>query len=132
MQDSLVAGRRTAVRLAAIQAAITVAVALAFLVQSTASALAALVGGGSVSLGTALMGWRAFRGGVAPAGVALLRLAGGLALKWLVIGLAVMITLTRTELPPLPMLAGLGAALVGFVLGGLMPGRPFAEFRIKS
>ena len=62
------------------------------------------------------------RGGVGSAGVALLRLFGGLALKWLVIVGALYFALARWELPPLPLLAGLGAALAAFLLG----------FRIKS
>jgi small-conductance mechanosensitive channel len=68
------------------------------------------------------MAWRAFGGGVTGAGAALLRVFGGLALKWLVIVAVLYLALARLGLPPLPILAGLGAALAAFLLG----------FKIKS
>jgi ATP synthase protein I len=120
--NTLAAGRRQALTVLTAQSVATAGVALAFLVQGPGAALAALVGGGAVTLGSALMAWRTFGGGVGGAGVALLRLFGGLALKWLVIVGALYLALARWELPPLPLLAGLGAALAAFLLG----------FRIKS
>ena len=122
MLNTLAAGRRQARRVLTAQAVVTAAVALAFLVQGSGSALAALVGGTAVTLGSALMAWRAFGGGIGGAFPVLLRLVGGLALKWLVIVGALYLALARWELPPLPLLAGLGAALVAFLFG----------FRIKS
>lgn len=122
MLNTLAAGRRQALTVLTAQSVATAGVALAFLVQGPGAALAALVGGGSVTLGSALMAWRTFGGGVGGAGVALLRLFGGLALKWLVIVGALYLALARWELPPLPLFAGLGAALAAFLLG----------FRIKS
>ena len=122
MLNTLAAGRRQARRVLTAQAVATAGVALAFLIQGPGAALAALTGGAAVTLGSALMAWRTFGGGVGGAGVALLRLFGGLALKWLVIVGALYLALARWELPPLPLLAGLGAALVAFL----------AAFSIKS
>ena len=122
MLNTLAAGRRQARRVLTAQAVATLAVALAFLAQGPGAALAALTGGAAVTLGSALMAWRAFGGGVSGAHLALFRLFGGLALKWLVIVGALYLALARWELPPLPLLAGLCAALVAFLFG----------FRIKS
>ena len=122
MLNTLAAGRRQARRVLTAQVVATAGAALAFLIQGPGAALAALIGGAAVTLGSALMAWRTFGGGVGGAQVALLRLFGGLALKWLVIVGALYLALARWELPPLPLLAGLGAALVAFLFG----------FRIKS
>lgn len=122
MLNSVAAGRRQARSVVAYQALATVAAALVFLVQGTDAVLAALMGGGSVALGSALMAWRAFRGGVSGAGMALMRLFGGLALKWLVVLAVLYFALARLGLSPLPLLAGLCAALVASLLA----------FRIKT
>lgn len=116
MLNSVAAGRRQARSVVVFQAMASLAAALVFLVQGADAALAALVGGGSVALGSALMAWRAFRGGVDGAGMALMRLFGGLALKWLVIVGALYLALARLALPPLPLLAGVCAALVASLL----------------
>jgi ATP synthase protein I len=120
--NSVAAGRRQATRVLVAQAIATGVVALVFLAQEPRAALGALLGGGAVVLGSALMAWRAFGGGVTGAGAALLRVFGGLALKWLVIVAVLYLALARLGLPPLPILAGLGAALAAFLLG----------FKIKS
>ena len=118
----MAAGRRQARSVVVAQTLVTLAAALAFLVQGTDAALSALAGGGAVTVGSALMAWRAFAGGVSGAGLALMRLFGGLALKWLVIVAALYVALARLGLPPLPLLAGLCAALAASLLA----------FRIKS
>jgi ATP synthase protein I len=120
--NSVAAGRRQALQVVVIQAIVSVVLALAFLVQGVAAAGAALVGGLATTAGSALMGWRAFAGGVADPGSALFRLFGGIALKWLVIVLVLYLGLARFGLPPLPLLAGLGATLVASLLA----------YRIKS
>lgn len=122
MLNSVAAGRRQARSLVVAQAAGALAAALVFLVQGVDAAVAAFMGGGAVALGSALMAWRAFRGGVQGAGTALLGLAGGLALKWLVVVAVLYLALARLVLPPLPLLAGLCAALAASLLA----------FRIKS
>ena len=122
MLNSLAAGRRQASRVLVAQAVATGLVALVFLVQGPKSALGAVLGGGAVTLGNWLMARRAFAGGVDGAGTALFRLFGGLALKWLVIVGALYLALGPLALPPLPVLAGVGAALISVL----------AAFRIKS
>ncbi len=119
MLNSLAAGRRQASRVVLAQALVTGLVALAFLVQGLPAASGALLGGGAIALGSALMAWRAFGGGsVIGAGTVLLRLLGGLALKWLAIAGVLYLALARFELPPVPVLAGLCAALAtGVILG---------------
>ena len=126
-QNPLLAGRRAAFRVVAVQLAVAALVATGFLLQDPRAALSAAVGGGAVALGSALMAWRSFGGGVHGGMIALARLFGGLALKWLVIVAALYIALARLGLPPLPLLAGVGAALAGFVLAGLP-----AAFRTTS
>lgn len=116
MLNTVAAGRRQAYRVLVAQAIATGLVALVFLAQGHRAALGALLGGGSVALGSALMAWRALGGGVVGAGAALSRLFGGVALKWLVIVGALYLALARWELPPLSVIAGLGAALVATLL----------------
>src|SRR5690606_41771388 len=89
-------------------------------------------GGGVVVLGAALMAWRSLGGGIRGGLVALGGVVGGLALKWLVIGLAVYVALARLGLPPLPLLAGVGAALAGFVVAGIAIGGPMFAFKSRS
>lgn len=133
MQNSLVAGRRTAWRMVSAQALCTALVAGGCLLLGPREALAAAVGGGAVVLGSALMAWRSLGGGTHGGMVALARLMGGLAIKWLVIGLALYIALARLGLPPLPLLAGVGAALAGFVVAGIIPrGEPETAFKSRS
>lgn len=118
MLNSLAAGRRQASRVLLAQALVTGLVALVFLVQGLQAASGALLGGGAVALGSALMAWRALSGSTIGAGAALFRLLGGLALKWLAIVGVLYLALARFELPPVPLLAGLCAALaVGVILG---------------
>lgn len=114
--NTVAAGRRQASRVVIAQAIASGLVALAFLVQGEQAALGALLGGGAVALGSALMAWRAFGGGVIGAGEALTRLFGGIALKWLVIVGALYLALTRFELPPLALIGGLCAALIAPLL----------------
>lgn len=116
MLNSLAAGRRQARQIVVLQCAATGLLGLAFVLQDWAHALAAWFGGSAVVLGSALMGWRALAGDVAGPGTALLRLAGGVALKWLVIVLSLYLGLARFGLEPLPLLAGLVVALVASLL----------------
>ncbi len=109
----MAAGRRQARHTVRLQAAAAMLAALVSgLLQGPQAALAAGIGGGAIALGNALMAWRAFGSGAPGAGLALGRLIGGLALKWLVILAALLIALAGWKLPPVPLLAGLGAALV--------------------
>ncbi|RXR02047.1 ATP synthase I [Pseudoxanthomonas composti] len=114
--NSVAASRRLAQRAIAWQAGATVLVALAFLVQGQASALAALVGGGALALGTWLSTWIALGGGVSSAGVALSRLVAGMVAKWLLVLVVFTIALGLLRLPGLPLLVGLCAAMLALVL----------------
>ena len=112
VQNSLVAGRRAAVRTAIMQVVVTLVLALLFWLLGPREAIAAVVGGTAAALGSALMAWRAVGGGVVGSGAALMRLLGGMALKWLVVLAALYWALAVARLPPGPLLVGLGAALV--------------------
>ena len=120
MLNSVAAGRRQAYRILIAQAIVAGLVALVFLVQGHRAALGALLGGGAVVLGSALMAWRAFGGGAAGAGATLLRLVGGLALKWFAIIAALWLALAQLHLPPWSVVAGMGAALVVSIVLGIL------------
>ena len=107
MFNSLVANRRLALRMVAVQAAVATLVALSFLLQAPKAALAAGIGGGAVALGSLVLAWRSMLGPAYSAGLALGRLISGLLLKWFVVLGALYVSLTRLDLPPLPLLAGM-------------------------
>lgn len=98
------------------QVVVTMLVALAFLSKGWAWLLATLVGGGAVTLGA----WGAARvalgGGVSPAGVAFARLLLGMALKWLLVLIALVVALAVFRLPGLPLVAGVVTATLALVL----------------
>lgn len=114
--NSVAASRRLAQRAIAWQASVTVLVALAFLAQGQASALAALVGGGALTGGTWISTWIALGGGVSSAGVALSRLVAGMVAKWVLVLVVFTIALALVRLPGLPLLAGIAAAMLALVL----------------
>ena len=93
------------------QAGVALVVAALFLVQGPDAMLAALLGGGLVMLGTALMAWRVFTGTRAGAGMALADMIVGMGLKWVVIIGGLYLLIARWHLPPLAVLAGMGAAM---------------------
>ena len=107
MFNSLTANRRLAFRMVAVQAAVAMLVALAFLLQDARAALSAGFGGGAVALGSLVLAWRAMMGPAYSAGLALARLVSGLILKWFVVLGVLYVSLARLGLPPLPLLAGL-------------------------
>ena len=107
----MAAGRRLARRILIVQTTVIVAIALALLVFGWPLALGAALGGFAVAAGGALMARRTFAGAAAGPGPTLLRLAGGVALKWLVIVLVLYIALAKLALDPLAVLGGVLAAL---------------------
>jgi ATP synthase protein I len=109
--NSMAAGRRLARHILAMQLAVIVVVALVLLVFGWRYALGAALGGVAVAAGGALMAWRTFAGAVAGPVPTFGRLAGGVALKWLVIVLVLYIALARLALDPLAVLGGVLAAL---------------------
>lgn len=116
MTNSIAAGRRLAQRAIAWQAVATVLVALACLAKGLPWVLAALVGGGAVTLAAWLSARVALGGGVSPAGVAFARLLMGMALKWLLVLVAIVIALGPLRLPGIPLMAGVIAATLALVL----------------
>jgi F0F1-type ATP synthase assembly protein I len=104
--NTVAAGRRLAQRQAALQAAATLATALAFLLSGVDAALGALAGGAAMTLGSLLAALKGFSGGVATAGVVLGRLLAALALKWLVVVGGLFLAIGVWRLPALPVLAG--------------------------
>jgi F0F1-type ATP synthase assembly protein I len=109
---SVAAGWRL-VRRALIWQVVAVAVlALAFLPAGVDWSLAALAGGGAIAVGGALSGALALGGGVGPATGALMRMVLGLAVKWLVVVVALVLAVGVARLPALAALAGVVVALV--------------------
>jgi F0F1-type ATP synthase assembly protein I len=115
--NSAAAGRRLARRAVALQAAATLATALACLLSSREAALGALAGGAAMTLGSALAAWGAFPGGVAGAGMALGRLLLGMAAKWVVVVVGLFLAIAVWHLPALPVLAGTAVASLALLFG---------------
>ncbi|MEP6908084.1 MAG: ATP synthase subunit I [Pseudoxanthomonas sp.] len=116
MLNSAAAGRRLALRAASYQMVAVLLVALVFLVQGWSASLAALLGGASVVLGSALAANVALGGGVVTARSAFLRLLLGTGLKWLVVITIFAMALGVGRMAPLPLLAGLAVALIALPL----------------
>lgn len=114
MHDPVAAGRRTAFRAIAVQAAVVGVVAAAFLFSGPWQALSAAVGGMALVAGHLLVAALALGGGIVPARAAYARLLLGLLGKWLLVVVAVAIALEAWRLPPLPMLAGLVSGLLAY------------------
>ena len=87
-------------------------VALGFLFQNAQAALAALVSGVAVALGSLLLAWRSVMGPAYSAGLVMARMISGLILKWFVVIGVLYLSLARWHLPPLPMLIGLVITMV--------------------
>jgi F0F1-type ATP synthase assembly protein I len=115
VHDPITAGRRSALRAAAIQAAVAVPVALAFLFQGVPAALAALAGGLALAAGNAAAAWLSLRG-IERAPVAFARLLAGTLAKWCVVVVVLAAALQVWRLPPLPLLCGLAVSLVAYLL----------------
>ncbi|MGV8944018.1 hypothetical protein [Thermomonas sp.] len=114
--NSANAGRQLALRVVAYQAIATLATALACMITGSREALAALAGGGAMSLGSLLAAWGAFGGGVEGAGMALGRLLLGTAVKWLVVVGGLYLAMAVWKLPAVPVLAGAAMAAAAFVI----------------
>lgn len=118
MNDPVARGKRLVGRFAAAQMAAAAVVALfATALSGGAAARAALAGGAIVAVGNVIFGWRLFAPGVAPATRIARAMWVGEGLKWVWVVLAVWLALAVAELMPLPLLAGMLAAQVGFWVG---------------
>ncbi|MDQ3229942.1 MAG: ATP synthase subunit I [Pseudomonadota bacterium] len=115
MHDPIAAGRRSALKAVVIQAVVAVPVALAFFLQGPRHALAAGIGGLAMVLGNALAANTALAG-IVPARIALSRLLLGVVSKWVVAISIFAMGLAVWRLPPLPMLVGLAAGLLAYLL----------------
>jgi F0F1-type ATP synthase assembly protein I len=118
VNDPVARGKRLVSRFAAVQMAAAAVVALfAAGLSGGASARAALAGGAIVAVGNVIFGWRLFAPGVAPATRIARAMWVGEGLKWAWVVLAVWLALAVAKLVPLPLLAGMLAAQVGFWVG---------------
>ena len=118
MSDALVRGKRLVVRIVLLQAGCALIVASVFLVLKGAhQGLAALVGGLIVAVGTAVLGWRAFKPGVAGAAVLNTAMYAGVALKWTWFALALYLALARLKLDVAPLLIGMAVSQLGYWAG---------------
>ena len=115
MLNSVTAGRRLALRVVAFQAVATAVTALVCLFTGPRAALAALAGGGAMTLGSLAAAWGAFGGGVAGAGTVLGRLLLGTAVKWLVVAVGVYLAMAVWRLPAAAVLAGAAMAAAAFL-----------------
>lgn len=112
MDNSLAAGRRLAVQVILVQAAVAVIAGLAFLARDVASAVGAFAGGLLVAIGTAVLALRVFAPALAGPGATVARFAVGTLLKWIVVLVGFYLILVDWKLPPLPAFIGLVAALM--------------------
>ena len=118
MSDVLARSYRLVVRIVLLQTGCAVLIASVFLVFKGAhQGLAALVGGLIVAAGSAVLGWRAFKPGVAGAATLATAMYTGVALKWVWFALALYIALARLKLGAAPLLIGMGAAQLGYWVG---------------
>jgi F0F1-type ATP synthase assembly protein I len=118
MSDATDRAKRLVVRIVLLQAGCALIVASVFLVLKGAhQGLAALVGGLIVAVGTAVLGWRAFKPGVAGAAVLSTAMYAGVALKWTWFALALYLALARLKLDVAPLLIGMAVSQLGYWVG---------------
>ena len=118
MSDVLVRGKRLVVRVVLLQAGCGLVVACVYLGFSGATAgLAALVGGLIVAAGSAVVGWRAFKPGIAGAVTLTTAMFAGAALKWLWFALALYVALARLKLEVAPLFIGMAVTQFGYWIG---------------
>lgn len=118
MSAVLARSYRLVLRIVLLQAGCALLAASLFLVfRGAAAGLAALTGGMIVAVGSAVLGWRAFKPGVAGAATLTTAMYTGVALKWMWFALALYVALARLRLDPAPLLIGMLAAQFGYWAG---------------
>ena len=118
MNEVLSRGKRTVVRVVLLQTGCAALAASAFLVfKGTHQALAALVGGLIVAAGSAVLGWRVFKPGIAGGATLTTAMYAGVALKWLGFALALYLAIARLKLDAAPLLIGIVVAQLGYWVG---------------
>lgn len=111
-------GKRLVMRVVILQTVCAGAVSLVFgMMRGSAAAVAALIGGLIVAIGSGVFGWRLFAPGIAPASVLHRALFAAESLKWVWYVFAIWVALTRLGALPLPLLTGLICAQFAYWLG---------------
>jgi ATP synthase protein I len=111
-------GKRTVVRVVLLQAGCAALVASVFLVFKGAhQALAALVGGLIVAAGSAVLGWRAFKPGIAGGATLAAAMYAGVALKWVWFAIALYLAIARLKLDAAPLLISIVVTQLGYWVG---------------
>jgi len=100
----------------AVEVAASGLVALGFLALDGRHALAAAIGGAAMAAGNALSTAIALGGGIQPASSAFARLLLGVMGKWMVVLATFALALAAWRLPPLPLLVGLAASALAYLL----------------
>jgi F0F1-type ATP synthase assembly protein I len=118
MNEVLSRGKRTVIRVVLLQAGCAAFVASVFLVfKGSAAALAALVGGLIVAVGSAVLGWRVFKPGIAGGATLTTALYAGVAMKWVWFALALYLAIARLKLDAAPLLIGVVVTQLGYWVG---------------
>jgi ATP synthase protein I len=118
MNEVLSRGKRMVVRVVLLQAGCAALVASVFLiVKGLSPALAALVGGLIVAAGSAVLGWRAFKPGIAGGATLTTAMYAGVALKWLWFAVALYLAIARLKLDAAPLLIGVVVTQLGYWVG---------------
>ncbi|MFA5685063.1 MAG: ATP synthase subunit I [Lysobacteraceae bacterium] len=112
MSDLAARSGQLARRIMLAQVVATALVAAGFAFVGGRAALGAAMGGLAVMLGAVMLAWRTFSGAVSGADGALMRLLGGVALKWAVLAVMLYLALAVMALDPLAVVCGVLAALV--------------------
>ncbi len=117
MSTQLAHGRSLVPRIALAEAVTTAVAALGFALASAPSALAVLLGGALVVVGTLLFGWRMFAAGVGSSGTALASMLVGKAMQWITLALGLFLVIGVLHFPVVPVVSGVIAAQAGFWIG---------------
>lgn len=110
-------GQRLARRLSGLQALAAIAFALPWLLRGPREAIAALVGGLMIALGTWLLGRGMFGGAGVSATRAFTGLIVGSLVRWMTIAIGVVLAIGWAKLPPMALLYGLIVALMVQLFG---------------
>ena len=111
-------GKRIVVRVVLLQSGCATLVASVFLVfKGLSPAVAALVGGLIVAAGSAVLGWRVFKPGVAGGATLTAAMYAGVVLKWLWFALALYLAIARLKLDAAPLLIGIVVTQLGYWVG---------------
>ena len=118
MHEVLSRGKRVVVRVVLLQSGCAALVASVFLVLKGAhQGLAALVGGLIVAAGSAVLGWRAFKPGIAGGATLTMAMYAGVALKWLWFAVALYLAIAWLKLDAAPLLIGIVVTQLGYWVG---------------